>query len=132
MNDGITRSGSFGPAAELAAAHMEIERLKAENERLRTTPEMAGHTWCKLERALAAEAKIAKLEEPNFDDPLWLRNEVRRLRGVVKDLCDRILHPNGRCTCGGGGSGSCDWCLWSAVAEAAITDDEWKELDPER
>lgn len=53
------------------------------------------------------EAQLARMREPVWDDPVWLRNEVRRQREVIRGLCDE-LHPLGRCTCGG--EGRCDWC----------------------
>lgn len=36
------------------------------------------------------EAKLAKLQEPVWDDPVWLRNEVRRQREVIRGLCDQL------------------------------------------
>lgn len=78
-NDRVkTRSGSFGPAAELAAAHMEIERLKA---------------W--------SNEQIAKLTaEATYWREAWAKAQVQ---------ADVKAPPLG-----------------------SITDDEWKELDPER
>lgn len=34
---------------------------------------------------------------------------------------DRFLHPAGRCTCGGGGGGNCEWCVMDrARADKAV------------
>jgi hypothetical protein len=199
MNDGITRSGSFGPAAELAAAHTEVERLKAwSNEQIAKLnariaelelalelqkriaggfsqalmaaeaegpdhgeadpdypphrylfegePEHcslcgeAGHThddhWLfQHEPVQALVAKLKKLEEPNHDDPLWLRNEVRRLRGVVKGWHDRVEAARGllqRTFCHLPSGSKIEWAVGLFLADEERADDEWKELDPER
>lgn len=51
-------------------------------------------------------------------------------------LWDRTLHPAGKCTCGAGGIGKCDWCVMDmargyddAEAEAAVAADRAASLD---
>lgn len=39
--------------------------------------------------AARAIVEAMNAAEPVVDDPVWLRNEVRRLRGVLKEMADR-------------------------------------------
>lgn len=112
-------------------ASRTINELRAENERLRATPEMAGHTWCKLERALAAEAKIAKLEkalelqkriEGGFSGALMAAEQRLDAAAELVKKTDP-WQPLGTIH---------DKLLALIDQAAPLADDEWKELDPER
>jgi hypothetical protein len=54
--------------------------------------------------AARAIVEAMNAAEPVVDDPVWLRNEVRRLRGVMKETVDRaqaervVVHKRG-CVC---------------------------------
>ena len=58
--------------------------------------------------------------------PVQLRRSILMLQSVARTLAalisdaqlekgevpDDPLHPNGKCSCGGGGGGDCAWCVW--------------------
>jgi hypothetical protein len=37
--------------------------------------------------------------------------EAERRPTIPAEVVDAALHPAGRCTCGGGGTGDCEWCV---------------------
>lgn len=50
--------------------------------------------------AARAIVEAMNAAEPVVDDPVWLRNEVRRLRGVLKEAADRAAAEHKRgCVC---------------------------------
>lgn len=69
--------------------------MKDEDEGCTACPECGspcplGTRFYISERASALEAALKVLQEPVYDDPTWLRNEVRRQRTVIKALYEQV------------------------------------------
>ena len=75
--------------------------------------------WAQLQDALpglgameaptrAVQATAGELRERGLTLPADIPDRTRMVVGIDTG---RSLHPAGRCTCGGGGGGSCEWCV---------------------
>jgi hypothetical protein len=101
VNNGITRSGSFGPAAELAAAHTEIERLKA---------------WSNEQIAKLAAANVELEAEVTRWREAWAKAQAKVDTTTHEWKCE---HP----PIFVGADGVCKGC----GQPASPGDDEWKD-----
>lgn len=71
---------------------------------------------------IAARAILPGLPEKMPPETARPRTKAEQERD--RATMDAFLHPAGRCTCGGGGGGDCEWCVMDR--RRALREDRWE------